>query len=343
MEFTFRWWGPDDPVQLSDWRQVPNIRTVVTSLGHLPIGAVWSAEEIATRQEQCRRAGFEWTTVESVPVHEAIKLADAERDRFIDSYRQTVRNLGAAGIRVVCYNFMPVIDWMRTDFDYRLADGSVVTSYSQAEFDAIDLTGGLPKLPAWPQGYTYGEFQALTDRYAGVTDADYLERYRYFVEAVAPVAEEAGVFLGIHPDDPPWPIFGLPRIAGTESQLQALLDCSPSPAHGLTFCSGSLGVLAENDLPAMVRRFSDRIHFVHLRNLRRRGEREFHEVDHTRAAGDVDLVEIMRALTATGYTGPVRPDHGRMIWGETGIAGYGLHDRALGVMYLQGIHDAFRR
>lgn len=343
MEFTFRWWGPEDPVAMADLAQVPNVRTVVTSLSEVPIGEAWSAEAIAERQRLCRAAGLEWTVVESVPVHEAIKLGSAERDRYIETYAETLERLGAAGIHTVCYNFMPVFDWMRTDFDYRLPDGSSVVSYSQAEFDAIDLSKGLPKLPAWPQAYSAAELQSVFERYAGVTDEEFLGRYRYFVEAVAPVATAAGVRLAIHPDDPPWRIFGLPRIVGTEAALAAILACSDEPSHGLTFCSGSLGVLPENDLPGMARRFGPRIHFVHLRNVKRRGGRDFHEVAHVRGAGSVDLVEVMAALVEVGYAGPLRPDHGRMIWGETGIPGYGLYDRSLGIMYLQGVHDALRR
>lgn len=343
IEFTFRWWGPEDPVSLANLAQVPNVRTVVTSLSHVPIGEAWSLTDIRERQAVCRAAGLEWTVVESVPVHEAIKLAAPERDRYIEAYATTLQRLGAAGVRTVCYNFMPVFDWMRTDFDYRLPDGSSVVSYSQVELDAIDLSKGLPKLPAWPQAYTAAELQAMFDRYTGVTDEEFLDRFRYFIRVVAPVAQAAGVNLAIHPDDPPWRIFGLPRIVGSEAGLAAILECSDSPAHGLTFCTGSLGVVAGNDLPGMVRRFGERIHFAHLRNVKRRGEREFHEVDHTRGAGSVDLVEVMAALVDAGYTGPLRPDHGRMIWGETGIPGYGLFDRSLGLMYLQGVHDALRR
>lgn len=343
IEFTFRWWGPQDPVPLAAFGQVPNVDTVVTSLGEVPVGEPWSAAAIAERQDLCAAAGLEWTVVESVGVHEAIKLAAPERDRYIDAYAVTLERLGAAGVRTVCYNFMPVFDWMRTDFDYRLPDGSRVTSYSQSDLDAIDLSRGLPRLPAWPQAYTAAELGALFERYAGVSDEEFLARYRYFVERVVPVAEGAGVRLAVHPDDPPWRLFGLPRIAKTAADLAALLACSDSPAHGLTFCTGSLGARGDADLPAMARRFAGRTHFVHLRNVRRRGPRDFHEVDHTRGAGDVDLVEVMAALLEGGFAGPLRPDHGRMIWGEEGVPGYGLYDRSLGLMYLQGVHDALTR
>lgn len=335
-DFTFRWWGPDDPVPLAHLAQVPNVRTVVTALSDVPVGEPWSKEAIAERQESCAAAGLEWTVVESVGVHEAIKLANPERDRYIERYALTLQRLGEAGIGTVCYNFMPVFDWMRTDFAYVLADGSEVVSYSQAELDAIDLSAGLPRLPAWPQAYTAPELEGLFARYAGVSDEEFLERYRYFVERVAPVAEESGVKLAVHPDDPPWRIFGLPRIIGSEAGLAAALDCSPSPAHGLTFCTGSLAAREDNDIPGMARRFASRTHFVHARNVKRRAKREFHEVDHSWSGGDVDLVAVLAALVEGGFSGPIRPDHGRMIWGETGIPGYGLNDRALGLMYLQG-------
>lgn len=343
IEFTFRWWGPEDPVSLEHLAQVPNVSTVVTALSGVAPGVVWSEDAIADRQAVCQAAGLRWTVVESVPVPESVKLAGPERDEHIEAYAQTIRNLGRLGVSTICYNFMPVFDWMRTDFDYRFPDGSSSVSYSQADLDAIDLSKGLPKLPAWPQAYTSDELNALIDSYSGVTDEEFLGRYAYFIRAVAPVAEEAGVKLAIHPDDPPWPIFGLPRIVNDEGSLAALLACSDSEAHGLTFCTGSLGARADNDLPAMIRRFGKRIHFVHARSVKRRGPRDFHEVDHTRGAGDVDLVEVMAALVDVGFAGPLRPDHGRMIWGETGISGYGLYDRSLGIMYLQGVHDALRR
>jgi mannonate dehydratase len=281
--------------------------------------------------------------VESVPVHEAIKLGTPDRDEYIEAFATTIRRLGQAGISTVCYNFMPVFDWMRTDFEHRLPDRSLTVAYSQRDLDALDLSKGLPRLPAWPAGYSAAELQELISRYEGVDDATFADRFCYFIQAVAPAAEEAGVRLAIHPDDPPWSIFGLPRVVNDEASLARILACSPSPAHTLTFCTGSLGARAGNDLPAMIRRFGDRIGFVHARNVKRTGAFDFHEVDHTQPAGDVDLVEVMQALVDSGFHGPLRPDHGRTIWGETCIVGYGLYDRALGLMYLQGILDALLR
>lgn len=343
MQFTFRWFGPEDPVPLKHIAQVPNVRTVVTALSGFPPSTAWPADAIHRHQDICTEAGLEWTTVESVPVAESIKQGSAGRDADIDAFCLTLERLGAAGIRTVCYNFMPVFDWMRTDFAHRFPDGSMSVAYSQAALDATDLSQGMPQLPAWPRGYTAAELADIIATYRDVSDEEFLDRFGHFINLAAPVAEAAGVNLAIHPDDPPWPIFGLPRIVSTAQSLAALLDCCDSKAHGLTFCTGSLGARAENDLPAMIRRFGERIRFVHARNVRRTGERDFHEADHTRGAGDVDLTEVMRALVDTGFTGPIRPDHGRMIWGEQAIVGYGLNDRALGLMYLQGIHDTLRR
>ncbi len=343
MEFLFRWFGPNDPVQMRYMAQVPNVRTVVSALDDFPPGTAWSEDAILERKRLCAAAGLDWTVVESVPVHESIKMGLPERDAHLEEYGLTLRRLGQAGIHTVCYNFMPVFDWMRTDFEFRFPDGSTSVSYVQKDFEAIDFSQGMPQLPAWPRGYTAEELTAIIAQYDGVTDEDMLERFSYFINAVAPYAEEAGVKLAIHPDDPPWPILGLPRIVTGEEPIARVLACSDSEAHGITFCTGSLGTRSENDLPRMVRRFADRIHFVHARNVRRTGERDFHEVNHTRGAGHVDLTEVMRALVEAGFEGPIRPDHGRHIWGEKAIVGYGLHDRALGIMYLQGIHDALRR
>lgn len=342
LEFLFRWFGPHDPVQLTHMAQVPNVRTVVTALADFAPGEVWTPEAIQERTELCAANGLQWTVVESIPLHESIKLGSPDRDRHIEAWQETLVNLAAAGIHTVCYNFMPVFDWMRTDFEFRLPDGSTSAAYVQKDFEAVDLSQGMPQLPAWPRGYTAQELRAMIARYEGVTSEVMLERFSYFINQVAPVAEQAGLRLGVHPDDPPWPILGLPRIVTDEAALAAVLSCTDNPAHGLTFCTGSLGARADNDLPAMARRFGSRTHFVHARNVRRTGERDFHEVSHHPSDGDVDLPAVIRALLESGFSGPIRPDHGRHIWGEQAIVGYGLHDRALGLMYLQGIHDSIR-
>lgn len=342
MEFTFRWYGPDDPVPARHIRQIPGVTTVVTALHDVPPDEAWTAEQVRARQELLAKDGLRWSVVESVPVHESIKLGADDRDRHIETYAKSLKVLGAAGIRTVCYNFMPVFDWLRTEFAMDLPDGSNTMSYVHADLAKYRFEEGMPRLPAWAKGYSGPELMELAERYASIDAAQYLEHYRYFIEGVIPAAEAADVRLVIHPDDPPWSIFGLPRIINSAETLAAALAVSDSPYHGLTFCSGSLGARRENDLVAMVRAFGSRIGFVHLRNVKYTGELDFYESAHPQDAGDVDLVAIMAALDEVGFDGPVRPDHGRMIWGETGTQGYGLYDRALGLMYLRGAHDRQR-
>jgi mannonate dehydratase len=248
--------------------------------------------------------------------------------------------MGDLGVPVLCYNFMPVFDWLRTDLAMRLPDGSTTLAYDDRALAAIDLSRGTGELPGWATAYTAGELQALLAAYREVDAERLWANLAHFLERVVPAAAAAGVRLAIHPDDPPWPIFGLPRIITNAAALERLLQLVDSPANGLTFCTGSLGASPANDLPGMVRRFGARIHFVHGRNVRVTGERQFHETPHPSAHGSVDLLAVLRALKGAGFAGPMRPDHGRMIWGETGRPGYGLYDRALGLTYLQGLWEA---
>jgi mannonate dehydratase len=289
--------------------------------------------------ETIDRAGLRFAVVESIPVHEDIKLGAPSRDRLIDNYCRSVERVGAVGVPVLCYNFMPVFDWMRTDLAMHLADGSLALAYDHVALSRIDLSRGLGALPAWAEAYDGARLTALLGQYRSLDAEELWEHLAYFLERVVPVAESAGVKLAIHPDDPPWPIFGLPRIITDGDALQRVVGLVDSSANGLTFCTGSLGALPANDLPAMIRRVGSRIHFAHCRNVRVTGDREFHETAHPSAEGDVDMCEVLRALSDVGFDGPMRPDHGRMIWGEQGRPGYGLHDRALGAMYLQGLWE----
>jgi mannonate dehydratase len=236
---------------------------------------------------------------------------------------------------------MPVFDWMRTDLAMRLPDGSLALAYDDGALAAIDLSNGSGGLPGWAHAYGRDELTALLAAYRGVTDQQLWEHLAYFLERVVPVADEAGVRMALHPDDPPWPIFGLPRIITDGAALEQVLSLVDRPANGLTFCTGSLGSRPDNDLVALARRFAarGRIHFAHCRNVRRTGERRFHEVPHPSVYGDVDMRGVLAALREHGFAGPVRSDHGRMIWGERGRAGYGLHDRALGAAYLFGLWE----
>lgn len=340
MKAAFRWFGPSDPVPLAHIRQIPGVRAIVGALFEIPVGEVWPLARVQALKDTVEAAGMTLAVIESVPVHEAIKLGLPERDRYIEAYQQTIRHLGQCGVQVLCYNLMPVFDWVRTDLAMPMPDGSTTLAYRHADLERLDFSAGMPNMPAWANAYTAEELQAVLAQYAALSEEDYWRNVRYFLEAVVPVAEEAHVKLACHPDDPPWPVFGLPRIVGNIDNIERLLNLVPSPYHGLTFCTGSLGASAENDLPAMVRRLAGKIHFAHLRNVRRTAERDFHETEHPTAFGDVDMLSVVEALFDIGFDGPYRPDHGRMIWGETGKPGYGLYDRALGVMYLQGLIEA---
>lgn len=345
MKLTFRWYGPDDPVSLENIRQISGMQGVVTALHEYEPGEVWPESDVRERKARIERHGLEFSVVESVPVHEDVKLGRPSRDEHLEVYRQTIRHLGAAGVPVVCYNFMPVFDWTRTDLSRPLEDGSTALSYDHEELAEIDLSAGTGELPGWGSAYSSDELEELLVAYEEVDEEDLWDHLRYFLEAVVPAAEESGVALAIHPDDPPWSIFGLPRIVTDEAALERLIGLVDSPAHGLTFCTGSLGPRAENDLPRMIRRFggAGRIHFGHCRNVRRLGERSFTEVPHPSAEGDVDMYRVLEAYRSVGFDGPIRPDHGRMIWGETGRPGYGLYDRALGGAYLNGVWEALER
>jgi mannonate dehydratase len=341
MEMTFRWFGAADGVPLKHIRQIPGVTGVVSALYDVPVGETWPLGGLEALGEQIAAAGLSFAVVESIPVHEDIKLGRPSRDRLIDHYCESVRAMGTLGIPVLCYNFMPVFDWLRTDLARRFPDGSTGLAYDDAALATIDVSQGTGALPGWATAYTAAELNALRAAYRDVTNERLWEHLAYFLERVAPVAESCGVRLALHPDDPPWPIFGLPRIIGDGASLERVIGLVDSPANGITFCTGSLGVAPDNDLPAMARAIGarGRIHFAHCRNVAVTGPRQFHETPHPSRFGDVDMFAVLKALHDTGFTGPMRPDHGRMIWGETGRAGYGLYDRALGAMYLQGLWE----
>ena len=342
MRMTFRWFGPGDPVLLEHIRQIPGVKGIVSALYDVPVGETWSRRAIEELAETVSTTGLDLMVIESIPVHEDIKLGRPDADRLLDKYAESVRNMGEAGIGVLCYNFMPVFDWTRTNLSLRLPDGSTALAYDDTALAAIDLSHGTGDLPGWASAYDARELASLLDAYAAVDQERLWENLARFLEHVIPVAESAGVKMAIHPDDPPWSIFGLPRIIVDTAAIERLLGLVDSPANGLTFCTGSLGASPNNQLPAMARRFAEmgRIHFAHCRNVRRTGERIFHEAPHPTEYGDVNMLEVLAALAETGFDGPMRPDHGRMIWGETGRPGYGLYDRALGATYLYGMWEA---
>lgn len=351
MKMVFRWFGSsDDSVTLKEIRQIPGITGVVSALQDIPVGEVWPFESILKLKKEVNDAGLELEVIESVNIHEDIKLGFSERDRYIDNYKKTIKNLSKTGVKVICYNFMPVFDWLRSDLACPLIDGSNVLSYKEEfikDTDPVSLVEEYQSgskgftLPGW-EGERLAELKELIQLYKDIDEEKLFDNLRYFLENIIPVCEECDVKMAIHPDDPPWSIFGLPRIITNHTNLERMLKLVDSPYNGLTLCSGSLGANPDNDIPDMIRYFGklDRIHFGHVRNLKILSRGHFHEVSHLSRDGSLDLFEIMKAYYDIGFEGYIRPDHGRMIWDEEARPGYGLYDRALGTAYLNGLWEA---
>ena len=389
MEHTWRWFGPKDPIRLDEIRQT-GATGIVTALHEVQNGEVWSLAEIRERKALIEAAGLTWSVVESVPVHEVIKQGGHERDELISAYCQTLRHLAACGIDTVCYNFMPVFDWTRTDLGYVLPDEAIALRFDQIAFAAFDLylferpgskaeygqdeqaearhyldgldAAGRDKLvntliaglPGAEEHYTLEQFRAVLAEYADIDATRLREHLAYFLRAVIPVAEAVGIRMAIHPDDPPRPMLGLPRVVSTPADARWLLDAVPSPANGLTLCTGSYGVRADVDLADMVRCFGPKIHFVHLRSTKREeaDPRSFHEAPHLE--GDVDMVAVIRELVNEerrreregGTRLPLRPDHGHQILDDRyrdTAPGYSLYGRLRGLAELRGTELAVRR
>lgn len=343
MKMTFRWYGDKDPVTLEKIRQIPKMTGIVSAVYDVAPGGVWSMESIQALKDKAQANGLEFEVVESVPVPEEIKLGSEKAPELIENYCENVRRLGAAGVKCICYNFMPVFDWLRSELAHPQQDGANALAYDEATVLAMNPLTSELSLPGWDESYTKEELKALLKRYEAIDEEKLWENLTAFLQKVIPVAQESGVKMAIHPDDPPWGLFGLPRIITTEANLERFLKIVDSPANGLTFCTGSLGASADNDLVKMAGKFAKRIHFAHLRNILRTGERKFEEVGHPTECGSIDLYNIVKNLVENGFDGYVRPDHGRMIWGETGRYGYGLYDRALGAAYLNGLFEAIEK
>ena len=345
MKLSFRWYGDDDPVTLEKIRQIPNMHSIVTAVYDVPVGEVWSRESITHLKAEVEENGLHFEVIESVPVHEDIKLGKPSRVQYIENYKENIRRLGEAGIKCICYNFMPVFDWTRTKLDNRLSDGSTALAYDVEQLKKMDPLNGELSLPGWDTSYKKEDLKKLFDEYAKVNEEQLWKNLQYFLEQIIPVAEEYDVKMAIHPDDPPYNIFGLPRIITCEKNLDRFLKLVDNPYNGLTLCTGSLGCSKTNDMVKFTNKYASqgRIHFMHIRNVKILDDGSFEESAHFSACGSLDIVAIVKALYDNHYQGYVRPDHGRMIWGETGRPGYGLYDRALGASYINGIWETLSK
>ena len=345
MKLSFRWYGDHDKVTLQNIRQIPGMYSIVTAVYDVPVGEVWSRETIAHLKKETEEAGLAFEVIESIPVHEDIKLGKPSRDKYIENYCENIKRVAKAGIKCICYNFMPVFDWTRTQLDHVLEDGSTSLVYYQDQVDKVNPleSGSDLSLPGWDSSYTREELKKVVSEYNAMSEDTLWDNLKYFLEKVIPVAAEYGVNMAIHEDDPCWSIFGLPRIITDEKNLDRFLGLVDDTHNGITLCTGSLGCSNKNDVVNMAAKYAamGRIHFVHARNVAVLDDnRGFEERAHLSSCGSLDMYAILKALYDNGFDGYIRPDHGRMIWGETGRPGYGLYDRALGAAYLNGLWEA---
>ena len=349
---TLRWFGNKyDTVTLKEIRQIPGCVGVITTLYGTKPGEVWSRKHIRDLKEEIEAEGLELSGIESVNIHDDIKIGLPSRDKYIANYIETLGNLGEEGIDLVCYNFMPVFDWTRSNLAKERPDGSTVLSYDQELIDRIEPEKLFDEMDAKSSGFILPGWEPdrlvrvkeLFKMYKDVDEGRLFENLVYFLKSIMPTCKKYGIKMAIHMDDPAWPVFGLPRIVNNKKNIQRLLDAVPVVNNGLTLCTGSLGSNPQNDIPDMIRSFKERIHFGHVRNLIHIGPGKFDEAAHLSSDGSLDMYEIMKAFYDIGMTGPIRPDHGRMIWGEDAMPGYGLYDRALGATYLMGLWEAIEK
>ena len=349
MDMTLRWYGPGyDSVTLKQIRQIPGVKNVITTLFGKQAGERWLPEEIAELKRIVEDAGLGIAGIESVNVSDDIKIGTAKADEHIDNYIKTLQALGEADIHVVCYNFMPVFDWTRSELARERADGSTVLAYNLDTVDMIDpehmkesvakMSNGFV-MPGW-EPERLDRLKELFEMYKDVDAEKLFNNLVYFLEAIGPVCEKYDIKMGIHPDDPAWPIFGLPRIMTGKDSVTKLLDAVNKPYNGITLCTGSFGSNQNNDICEIIKACRGRIPFAHVRNLKYNSPRDFEEAAHLSSDGSMDMYKIMKTLYDTGFDGIIRPDHGRMIWDEVAMPGYGLYDRALGATYLNGLWEA---
>jgi mannonate dehydratase len=354
MKWGFRWYGSnDDPISLANIKMIPNTDQVVGAIFDIPAGEVWPKERIKALKGEVEAAGLKLEVIESVNIHDDIKIGLPTRDKYIANYIETIKNLSEFGIKVICYNFMPIFDWVRTDMKYPIGDGSTDLAFEHKWVDGtpedmmkkvMDASNGYV-LPGW-EPERLADIKSLFEAYKDVDETKLRENYEYFIKAIMPACEEFDVKMAVHPDDPPRPIFGLPRIVKNAEDMRIVESFYDSPYNGFTICTGSLGENPNNDVPGIIREFGSRnkIPFVHARNIKFFGnEGDFHESAHESNLGSLDMYEIMKALHDVNFDGYIRPDHGRDIWGEDGRPGYGLYDRALGLTYLQGLDEAIAK
>ena len=354
MKMVFRWYGEgNDTVKIEQIKQIPGVSGIVWGLHDMPAGQEWPMEKILEVKKIADEHGFNIEVVESVNIHEDIKIGLPSREQYIENYKISLENIGKADVHLVCYNFMPIFDWTRTDLAMPLEDGSTTLAYDEniiknikpeIMFEKMEKESGGFILPGWEQNRK-NEIMGLFEEYKGVTAEMLLQNLKYFLDAIMPVCEKYKIKMAIHPDDPAWSVFGLPRIVTSEKALEEIASLNDSIYNGFTLCTGSLGSNLKNNLPQIVRNpfIGKRIHFAHLRNIKFDGDRVFHESSHLSSDGNFDMYEIVKALQDVNFNGVIRPDHGRMIWGEQARPGYGLYDRALGVAYLNGLWEAIKK
>ena len=351
MQMTFRWYGEgNDSVTLDQIKQIPGVEGIVWALHDKMPGEVWEKEEIAAVKEQLDKYGFNMDVVESVKVHDDIKTGAPTRDKYIENYKQTLRNLKEFGVKVVCYNFMPVFDWTRTDLFHPVGDGSTALFYEKDKIidDPNEMAAYILEkcegftMPGW-EPERMANLKELFDMYKDVTKEKLWENLKYFLEAIMPTCEECDIKMAIHQDDPPWDIFGLPRLLVDKPSIERFLTMVDNPYNCLTLCSGSMSSNPENNVADIVRTYCDRIAFAHVRNVKHFPNGDFSEASHRDCDGDTGILDIMKAYHDCGFKGYMRPDHGRHLWGEKCRPGYGLYDRALGIMYLLGCWDMLEK